>query len=116
VSGRVPSPRPAPAAISLSGDVVGSAGRWDIILCGDVCYEAPMTRRILPWLRRLAGSAEVWIADPGRAYLPREGLSAFAEYRVPTTRELEDRLERVVTLFRLDALNSSSTGTPAAAS
>ena len=36
------------------GDVVGAACRWDLILCGDVCYEAPMTGHILPWLRRMA--------------------------------------------------------------
>ncbi|MFL5337624.1 MAG: class I SAM-dependent methyltransferase, partial [Geminicoccaceae bacterium] len=38
----------------LVEDVVGSPCRWDLILCGDVCYEAPMTRHILPWLRRMA--------------------------------------------------------------
>jgi predicted nicotinamide N-methyase len=84
------------------GDIVGADCRWELILCGDVCYEAPMTRRILPWLRRMARQAEVWVADPGRAYLPREGLSAVACYRVPTTLELEDRTERLVTLYRLD--------------
>ncbi len=81
-------------------DVVGVPCRWDLILCGDVCYEAPMTAHILPWLRAMAQTAEVWIADPGRAYLPREGLTAFASYRVPTTLELEDRTERLVTLYR----------------
>ncbi len=84
-----------------STDVVGADCRWDLILCGDVCYEAPMTAHILPWLRRMAGLAEVWIADPGRAYLPRDGLEAFASYRVPTTLELEDRIEREVSLYRL---------------
>jgi len=84
-------------------DVVGAACRWDLILCGDVCYEAPMTGHILPWLTRMTAAAAVWIADPGRAYLPREGLSAFARYRVPTTLELEDRLEREVVLYRLGA-------------
>jgi predicted nicotinamide N-methyase len=82
-------------------DVVGDDCRWDLILCGDVCYEAPMTARILPWLRRMAAQAEVWLADPGRAYLPRERLTAFATYRVPTTLELEDCTEREVTLYRL---------------
>ncbi len=82
-------------------DVVGADCRWDLILCGDVCYEAPMTGHILPWLRRMAVSAEVWIADPGRAYLPREGLAVFAEFTVPTSHELEDRPERVVRLSRL---------------
>jgi predicted nicotinamide N-methyase len=85
----------------LVEDVVGQACRWDMILCGDVCYEAPMTRHILPWLRRMAETAEVWIADPGRAYLPREGLAPFATCAVPTTTELEDRTERVVTIARL---------------
>ncbi len=84
-------------------DIVGANCRWDLILCGDVCYEAPMTGHILPWLRRMAASAEVWIADPGRAYLPREGLVPFATFTVPTTQELEDRPERTVRLSRLSA-------------
>jgi predicted nicotinamide N-methyase len=87
-------------AVPVTG-VVGADCRWDLILCGDVCYEAPMTARILPWLRRMAGESEVWIADPGRAYLPGDGLAAFASYLVPTSLELEDRTERRVTLYRL---------------
>ena len=85
----------------IAADLVGTPCRWDVVLCGDVCYEAPMTRHILPWLRHLAGTAEVWIADPGRAYLPAEGLVALARIAVATTTELEDRTERTVTLFRL---------------
>jgi predicted nicotinamide N-methyase len=88
---------------ALAEDVVGADCRWDLILCGDVCYEAPMTGHILPWLRRMARQAEVWVADPGRAYLPREGLCPFAEYRVPTTLELEDRTARDVVLYRFSA-------------
>ena len=95
------------AVTATGGDVVGAACRWDLILCGDVCYEAPMTGHILPWLRGLAAQAGVWVADPGRAYLPREGLAAFAEYRVPTTLELEDRTERVVRLFRMAAIGTA---------
>lgn len=84
------------------GDIVGAPCRWDVILAGDVCYEAPMTAHILPWLRGMAaGGAEVLLADPGRAYLPREGLEALARHTVPTTLELEDRAQREVTLFRL---------------
>ncbi len=83
------------------GDVVGAPCRWDLILCGDVCYEAPMTAHILPWLRAMSRQAEVWVADPGRAYLPRDSLTAFATYCVPTSLELEDRTERQVTLYRL---------------
>jgi predicted nicotinamide N-methyase len=84
-----------------AGDVVGAACRWDIVLCGDVCYEAAMTAHILPWLRVIARDAEVWIADPGRAYLPGAGLSSIGDYVVPTALELEDRTERQVVLYRL---------------
>jgi predicted nicotinamide N-methyase len=85
-----------------AGDVVGSPCRWDVILAGDVCYEAPMTAHILPWLRAMAGAgAQVLLADPGRAYLPREGLEPISRHAVPTTLELEDRTLREVTIHRL---------------
>jgi predicted nicotinamide N-methyase len=82
-------------------DVVGEPGRWDLILCGDVCYEAPMTEHIVPWLERLARTAEVWIADPGRRYLPATGLEHIATYDVLTSLELEDRPVRTTRLLRL---------------
>lgn len=64
----------------------------DLILAGDVCYEKPMTERVLTWLRQArAVGSEVLIGDPGRSYFPREGLEFLAEYTVPTTRELEDQ-------------------------
>lgn len=85
----------------LDGDVVGQPGPWDLILCGDVCYEASMTQHILPWLRSLAETAEIWVADPGRAYLPVAGMQPLAAYDVPTTLELEDRTQRRTTIFRL---------------
>ncbi len=89
-------------AIATSArDVVGEACRWDLILCGDVCYAAPMTRHVLPWLRRMAAEAEVWLADPGRAYVPREGTTPLGRTLVPTTLELEDRTERAVVTLRL---------------
>ena len=85
----------------LDGDVVGQPCAWDVILCGDVCYEAPMTRHILPWLRTMAASAEVWVADPGRAYLPEAGMVDVAAYDVPTSIELEDRVMRRTRLLRM---------------
>lgn len=89
------------AVTTLAEDVVGSSCRWDLILCGDVCYEAPMTAHILPWLKQMAAETEVWVADPGRAYLPTDGLTPLAEFDVPTSLELEDRTLRRTKLFRL---------------
>ncbi len=93
---------------TLAEDIVGQPCRWDLILCGDVCYEAPMTRHIMPWLRDMATTCEVWIADPGRAYLPLNGLVLLGEYDVPTSLELEDRVLRQTRLYRIEAVPPSS--------
>ena len=103
---RLNAQRNGAAVVGVPVDLVGAPCRWDVILCGDVCYDAQMAAHILPWLQAMARVAEVWIADPGRSYLPRDGLTAVAVYNVPTTLELEDRTERLVTLYRLSASRS----------
>jgi predicted nicotinamide N-methyase len=72
----------------------GPAG-WSVVTAGDVCYEEPMASRILAMLRRIAARGRTaLLGDPGRAYLPREGLAELARYIVPVSRELEDREAR----------------------
>ncbi|MEO5941009.1 MAG: 50S ribosomal protein L11 methyltransferase [Candidatus Limnocylindrales bacterium] len=63
----------------------------EVILAGDVCYEAALAERVIPWLRhaRDRGST-VLIGDPGRRYLPLADLVELASYEVRTTTELED--------------------------
>lgn len=64
----------------------------DLICAGDICYEKSMTEAVLAWLTQArANGVRVLIGDPGRTYFPRSGLEFLAEYRVPTTRELEDQ-------------------------
>jgi len=79
-----------------TADVIGSLDpRWQVVTAGDVCYEQPMAERIVPWLRSLAQRGRlVLLGDPGRAYLPADGLCERARYLVPTCRELEDRETR----------------------
>jgi predicted nicotinamide N-methyase len=90
-------------AIKLAaGDIIGSAPRWDIVLAGDMCYERPLAERLAAWLGRCAAAgALVLLGDPGRAYLPRTGLSELARYTVPTPLELEDRTARETIVWRL---------------
>jgi predicted nicotinamide N-methyase len=74
----------------------------DLILAGDVCYERGMAERALDWLRRQAAlGATVLLADPGRAYRPHDGLEELARYRVPTSRDLEDREMRETRVWRI---------------
>ena len=77
---------------------------FDLICAGDVFYEGPMAAAMLAWLKqaRVAG-ANVLVGDPGRTYFPKEGLSLLAEYRVPTTRELEDQEVKRTRVWSLDA-------------
>ncbi len=70
----------------------------DVLLAGDVFYDARMSARVQPWLlaARAAGS-EVVVGDPGRHYLPRALMRELGSYDVPTTRDLEGvEVKRVV--------------------
>ncbi|KIL99178.1 SAM-dependent methyltransferase [Paramagnetospirillum magnetotacticum MS-1] len=86
----------------LADDVVGSPCRWDVVMAGDVCYEAPMTAHIWPWLVSLAAEgAMVVMADPGRAYLPKTGLLRVGHYTVITSLDLEDKAQRDVGIYKI---------------
>ena len=75
----------------------------ELICAGDICYEWPLASRVIDWLRAAhAAGARVLLGDPGRAYLPREGLTLLAMYEVQTTRELEDREVRKTGVFTFE--------------
>ncbi len=85
-----------------SVDIIGETGAWQVVLAGDICYEQPLAARVAAWLRRLAGGgALVLLGDPGRSYLPREGLERVTAYAVRTSRELEDSDVRNAVVWRV---------------
>jgi len=72
-------------------DLIDADPAWDVILAGDICYEGPVAARMETWFRRLVSAGvRVYIGDPGRTYLPKEGLEKITAYAVRTTREIED--------------------------
>ena len=74
----------------------------DVVLAGDVFYDASMAARVQPWLlAAAAGGASVLLGDPGRHYLPRALLSELAWYDIPTTRELEGVEVKAVRVYAL---------------
>ncbi len=90
------------AVTVIEGDVVGTLGNWDVVLAGDICYERAMADHVWPWLKALAAAgAEVVMADPGRAYLPKAGLLELARFTVETSIDLEDRPSREVAVYRI---------------
>lgn len=75
----------------------------DVVLAGDVFYDAAMSERVQPWLlaaRR--GGAQVLVGDPGRHYLPQVLMTEVAALDVPTTRDLEGVEVKRVRVYSLD--------------
>lgn len=76
--------------IVIPNDVPSWVRDCEIILAGDVCYDAAMTAAFLPWLRaRVADGARVLLGDPGRHYAPSQGIQQLARYRVPANDDVE---------------------------
>lgn len=74
----------------------------DVVLAGDVFYDAAMSERVQPWLvAAAAAGSRVVVGDPGRHYLPRALLTEVGSYDVPTTRELEGVQVKVVRVYEL---------------
>jgi predicted nicotinamide N-methyase len=87
------------------GDVMESPPDGvDLIMAGDVCYERALAERVIAWLKAaVARGIDVLIADPGRAYLPREGLTEIIRYDVPASLDLENRAVMTTVIYRLNA-------------
>lgn len=76
----------------------------DIIMAGDICYQQAMSTTLIRWLRLcVEEGTEVLLSDPGRAYVPQEGLVKLASYNVPTSRDIEDQEMRVATVWRMES-------------
>jgi predicted nicotinamide N-methyase len=88
------------SGIEVVGDVLsGDPPDVDVIVAGDVCYDRDMTARVLPFLfTAWSRGATVLLGDPGRKYLPREGLVPVAEFDVP---DVDEARPRRTTVWRM---------------
>ena len=70
---------------TLLGDLTtGSPPEVDVVLVGDVFYEADLALRVTAFLDRCLGSnIEVLIGDPWREFLPKKRLQLLAQYPGP---------------------------------
>jgi predicted nicotinamide N-methyase len=86
----------------VEGDLLDTDDRYGVVLAGDVFYSRAMAGRVLPFLRRAAGrGALVLVGDPGRAYLPTDGVIRRASYDVPVAEELESVPVRHTTVWQV---------------
>ena len=81
-----------------AGDTSGA----QVVLAADVFYQREFAELALRFLRGAARSgAEVFVADPGRAFLPASALTSLASYEVPVLTVLEDKPVKTVTVYGL---------------
>jgi predicted nicotinamide N-methyase len=74
--------------------------QFDLVVAGDVCYQADLAERLVRFLRRAkANGVGALLADPGRAYLPRDGLDEVAAYEVPTALAIEGVERKATTIW-----------------
>lgn len=86
----------------LEADLLDSDERYGVVLAGDVFYSREMAGRVLPYLRRAANRGSlVLVGDPGRSYLPIEGMIKRAEYDVPVVEDLEGVPIRHTTVWQV---------------
>ena len=80
----------------------GDAGDADVVLAGDVFYQRQLAELALRFLRAaVRPGVDVLVADPGRAFVPAEALTALARYQVPVLTAIEDAPVKTVTVYRL---------------
>jgi len=80
------------------GDLLDGVADADLILAGDVFYSREMSARVVSFLER--SGKEALVGDPGRAYAPKFGFSAIAEYTVPVNRDVEDSEHKRAVVLR----------------
>lgn len=90
------------AVRTVEGDLLDTDPAEQVLLAGDVFYSREMAARVLPFLRRAAGrGCLVLVGDPGRAYLPIEGMIKQAGYDVPVLESLESVPSRRTTVWQV---------------
>ncbi|MDR3449496.1 MAG: 50S ribosomal protein L11 methyltransferase [Alphaproteobacteria bacterium] len=86
-------------------DLMKPFTKADIIFAGDICYQQSTSTSVTRWLRFCVEKGiAVYLADPGRAYVPEQGLEKLAVYEIPTSRDLEDQDSRLATVWRMEKL------------
>lgn len=82
-------------------DPIGTDAGWDVVLAGDVFYEAALAERLVPWFAMLARRGALVLAgDPERYYMPRKGFERIGLYLVPVNPAVEDDNSKYTTVWK----------------
>jgi predicted nicotinamide N-methyase len=77
-------------------------GGWDIVVAGDLWYNARLARHGVAWLQGLASQGVLVLAgDPGRQYSRSDGLERVGQYTARSVPDLEHANVQTVDVFYL---------------
>lgn len=83
-------------------DLIGVDEGWELVLAGDVFYEAALAARVADWLGRLAQrGAMVLVGDPDRGFFDASRAERVAEYDAPADVDVEGVYRRSTSVFRV---------------
>ncbi len=83
-------------------DLIGQPQGADVLLVGDLLYEAELAGRLLPWLQAEAQRGKlVLVGDPGRGHVDLSRFERVASYLAPTDAGLDGSTLREASVYRL---------------
>lgn len=87
---------------TVTRDLVGEPMDVDLLLAGDMTYDAALTPRLVGWFRSLADAGvTVLVGDPGRGFLGPAGLEALGCYDAPADNDARGLWLRPTTVYRV---------------
>ncbi len=75
----------------------------DVLVVGDLFYSRPLAERVVGFLRAAATSRAVFLADPGRMYVPTVGVAPEVELDVPVLFDLEGQNMKKTRILKVGA-------------
>ncbi|MBI5544555.1 MAG: methyltransferase [Deltaproteobacteria bacterium] len=83
-------------------DLLGADEGWELVLAGDMFYDAGLASRVGEWLGELARrGALVLVGDPHRGFFDAARAEKLAEYDEHADVDVEGRYRRATSVFRI---------------
>ncbi len=87
---------------ATDADLVGRDDGWGVILAADMCYEAELSARVIPWFVALARrGARVLAGDPGRGHTRGAEFREIAAYDAPADVDTDGRIRRRTSVLEI---------------
>ena len=87
----------------LDSDPRDSLRLIDVVVVGDLFYSRPLAERVVRFLGAAAVNRQVFLADPGRKYVPTGGVEPIVDFDVPVLFDLEGQNMKKTRILKVGA-------------